>query len=101
MTTVAINQPKSLVFSELVIPLGLGGLQPVALRFRQRLAGAVDIKRQHRERRAIGACLAARTALRRALERCRDLLRVSQFEDAVVQIERVAFPGHALRPALW
>jgi len=34
--------------------LGLGALQSVALRFRQRLAGAVDIKGQHRERGAIG-----------------------------------------------
>src|SRR5216683_6456694 len=34
--------------------LGLGTLQSVALRFRQRLAGAVDIKGQHRERGAIG-----------------------------------------------
>jgi len=39
--------------------LGLGALQSVALHFRQRLAGAVDIKGQHRERGAIGACFAA------------------------------------------
>ena len=50
---------------ELVVPaklplqLALGTLQPLALRLRQGLAGAVDIKRQHRERRAIGAGFAA------------------------------------------
>src|SRR5258707_1460189 len=98
MTAVQNNWPRSLVAAELVPQLGLGALQAVALRFRQRLAGAVDIERQHRERRAIGACLAARTAFGRALERSRDSFWISQREDAVRQIERVAFPGHALRP---
>jgi hypothetical protein len=32
---------------KLVLQFGLGALQPIALRFRQRLAGAVDVKRQH------------------------------------------------------
>ena len=91
------------LFAAMKLPpqFGLGALQSVALRFRQRLAGAVDIKGQHRERRAIGACLAARTSFRRALERCRDFLRVGLFEDAVFQVERVAFLRYSLRPALW
>src|SRR5258707_13128963 len=101
MTAVQNNWPRSLVAAELVPQLGLGALQAVALRFRQGLAGAVDIERQHRERRAIGARLAARTAFRRALERSRDFLRAGQLEDALLQIERVALPRHALRPALW
>jgi hypothetical protein len=42
---------------KLVLQRGLGALQAVALGFRQRLAGAVDIECQHRERGAIGAAL--------------------------------------------
>src|SRR6266404_3326848 len=101
MTAVQNNWPRSLVAAELVPQLGLGALQAVALRFRQGLAGAVDIERQHRERRAIGARPATRTAFRRALERGRDLLWACQLEDALPQIERIALTGHALRPALW
>jgi hypothetical protein len=85
---------------KLPLQLGLGARQPVALGFRQRLAGAVDIKRQHRRRRVKGTGLAARTSFRRALPRRRDFLRVRQFEDAMLQITRVAFPGDALRPSL-
>ena len=51
-------------------------LQPCTLRLRQRLAGAVDIEGQHRQRRAICAGLAARTVLGGTLERCGDLLRL-------------------------
>src|SRR6266478_3772645 len=43
---------------KLVLQLGLGALQAVALGFRQGLAGTVDIECQHRERGAIGARLA-------------------------------------------
>src|SRR5258707_6380323 len=53
---------------ELPLQFALGPLQPVALRLRQALAGTVDIEGQHRERRAIGAGLAARTPFRRALQ---------------------------------
>lgn len=35
------------VAAKLPFQVGLGALQPVTLRFRQRLAGAVDIKHQH------------------------------------------------------
>ena len=101
MTAVQDIGPRLLVAMKLVLQLGLGALQAVALRFRQALAGTVDIKRQHRERGAIGARLATRTAFRRALERRRDLLWTCQLEDALLQIERVALPGDALRPALW
>src|ERR1700722_11318970 len=82
------------------LQLQLRPRQPLALRLRQRLAGAVDVKSQHRERRTIGAGLAARTAFRRALQGGGDPLRVAQGEDALSQIERVAFPRYALRPAL-
>src|SRR5258707_4060726 len=90
-----------LLTMKLVLQRGLGALQAVALGFRQGLAGAVDVECQHRERGAIGASLATRTAFRGALERSRDLLRTCQLEHALLQIERVALPGHALRPALW
>src|SRR5882724_8253256 len=86
---------------KLVLQLGLGALQAVALGFRQGLAGTVDIECQHRERGAIDGRLATRTAFRRALERSRDLPWTCQLEDALLQIERVALAGHALRPALW
>jgi HAMP domain-containing protein len=91
----------ALLTMKLVLQRGLGALQAVALGFRQGLAGAVDIECQHRERGAIGASLATRTAFRGAFERSRDLLRTCQLEHALLQIERVALPGHALRPALW
>src|SRR3984893_10256117 len=99
MTAVPKNS-RSLVLSKLVLQLGLGALQPVALGFRQRLAGAVDIKRQHRQRRAIGAGLAAPTTFRGALQRGRDSLWIPQREDAVLQIERIALARDALRPAI-
>src|SRR4051812_40198985 len=90
---------ESLLLAELMLEFDLRAFQSRALRFRQRLAGAVDIEGQHRQRRAIGAALAARTVLRRTLQRCRDLFRTGQFEDALLEIERVAFLCHALRPA--
>jgi hypothetical protein len=76
-------------------------LQPVAMGFRQRLAGTVDIKHQHRQRRAKGAGLAARTSFRRALERRRDFLRIGQSEDAMLQIQRVAFFGERAATIAW
>ena len=42
---------------KLMLQLDLGPLQPRPLRLWQGLAGAVDVKGQHRERRAIGAAL--------------------------------------------
>ena len=54
---------------ELVLQLHLRPLQSGTLGLRQGLSGAVDIEGQHRQRRAIGAGLAARTMLCRALER--------------------------------
>src|ERR1700722_18993685 len=83
------------------LQLQLRALQPPALRPRQGLAGAVDVEGQHRERRTIGAGLAARTAFRGALQGGGDPLRVAQGEDATFEIERVTLPGHALRPAPW
>src|SRR6185437_2368472 len=43
--------------------------------------------------------LAAGTVLRRTFERSSDFLRVGQGEDAALEVERIAFAGHALRPA--
>jgi hypothetical protein len=37
--------------------------------------------------------------LRRALEGSSDLLRIGQFEDAALEIKRIAFPRDALRLA--
>src|ERR1700682_2503038 len=92
------NVWSSLSF-KLMFQLDLRAFQPRTLRLRQLLAGAVDIKGQHRQRRAIGAGLAARTVLRRTLQRGRDFLRACQLEDPALEIERVAFLRHALRPA--
>ena len=50
------------LFPERSLQFALGPLEPVALRLRQALAGAVDLEGQHRERGAIGADLAALTA---------------------------------------
>src|SRR6185437_10512005 len=72
-------------------------LQPRALGFRQRLAGAVDVEGQHRERGAVGTTLAAGAVLRGALQRSRDLLRIGQREDAALEVERIALFGDALR----
>jgi hypothetical protein len=88
-----VRRDDALVFSKLMLQLGLGALQPVALCFRQGFAGAVDIEGQHRKCRAIGACFAARAMFRRALERCRNSLGVLQRKDALLQVERVALPG--------
>src|ERR1700755_1237209 len=85
---------RNLFLSKLPLQLDLGALQPLALSLRQRLAGTVDIECQHRQRRAVGAGLAARTVFSRALQRGRDLLRAGEFEDALLEIERVAFAGH-------
>ena len=79
--------------------LGLCPLQPLALRLRQGLAGAVDVEGQHRKRRAIGAGLAARTALRRALQRSRDLLRSLSLKTPRFRSSASLSRGHALRPA--
>src|SRR6185437_2327522 len=84
---------------KLVLQLGLGAFESIALGFGQLAAGAVDVESQHRKRRSIGARLAARTALGRTLERRGDLLRIGQAEDPVLQIERVALLGDALRPS--
>src|ERR1700716_601363 len=94
------NPRKSSLPPKLMFQLDLRAFQPRTLRLRQRLAGAVDIKGQHRQRRAIGAGLAARTVLRRTLQRGRDFLRACQLEDPALEIERVAFLRHALRPTL-
>src|SRR6185437_1268517 len=48
----------------------------------------------------IGAGLAPLALFCRSLERCRDLFRVGEREDATFQIERVAFARDPLRPAL-
>src|SRR4051794_23635650 len=82
-----------------MLQFDLRALKPGALCLRQGFAGAVDIEGQHRKRRTIGAAFAARTVLRRTLQRRRNLLRARQFEDALLEIERVAFLCHALRPA--
>ena len=78
--------------SELMLQFHLRALQPRTLRLRQGLAGAVDIEGQHRQRRAIGAGLAARTVLRGSLERRRDLLRARQLEDAASSDRARRFP---------
>src|ERR1700754_1467217 len=86
---------------ELMLQLHLRPFQPRALRFRQGLAGAVDVEGQHRQGGAIGAGPAARAALRRTFEGCRDLSRTCQFENILPEIERIALLRDALRPAFW
>ena len=86
--------------TELVLQFCFCAFQPRTLRLGQGLAGAVDIEGEHRQRRAIGTGLAARTMFGGALERCRDFLGAGQLEHAAFQIERVAFPCHPLRPSL-
>src|SRR6185437_6106458 len=83
-----------------MLQLGLRTLQPVALCLWQGLAGAVDVEGEHRKRGTIGAGLAPLALFCRSLERCRDLFRVGEREDASFQIERIAFARDPLRPAI-
>lgn len=86
--------------TKLMLQFGFCPLQPIPLGFGQGLAGSVNVECQHRKRGAVGAALAARAVLCRALEGSGDLLRIGQFEDAALEIKRTAFPRDALRPAL-
>src|SRR4051794_4744599 len=79
-SSLARHRADRLLPPELPLQLHLRALQPRALGLRQGLAGTVDIKGQHRQRRAIGAGLAARALLCRTFERCGDLLRAGLFE---------------------
>ncbi len=49
---------EKLLPPELPLQLNLGALEPRTLRLRQILSRAIDVKRQHRQRRAVGAALA-------------------------------------------
>src|SRR5690242_16899588 len=80
---------------EFPLQLDLGALQPIAFRLRQIPARAIDIEGQHRHRRAIGARLAARAPLRRALQRGRDLLCAGLLEHAASEVKGVALAGDA------
>jgi hypothetical protein len=87
------------IVAKLMFQFGLRPFQPIALGLGQGFAGAVDVECQHRKRGAVGAAFAARAMLRRALEGSSDLLRIGQFEDAALEIKRIAFPRDALRLA--
>ena len=89
----------ALVSAELPFQFDLGLVQARPLRFGQGLARPIDLECQHRKRRARGACLAARAAFGGALERGRDALRITQREDASLEIESVASLGNTLGPS--
>jgi hypothetical protein len=72
--------------------LVLRRLQHLALRLRQAAAGTIDVKVEHRHRRAERRALAAVAALSGALERARYGARAALGEDAALEIERIARP---------
>jgi len=80
--------------------LVLRRLEHAASPRRQLLAGAVDVERQHRHRRAVRRTLASLAALRRARQRTRDLPWIVLRKHATLQIQRVALPRYPLRPTL-
>src|SRR5262249_55881138 len=65
----------------------------------QALAGTVDVERQHGQRRAKCAGLAAPAFLGRPLQGRCDLLGIPGRENALLEGERVAMFGHMTRPA--
>src|SRR3974390_1774109 len=77
----------------------LGLLQFGLASLRQALAGAVDIKGEHRHRRPVWIALAAAAAVRRTLERGRNRACSAFLEDAVVQSKRIARLGDQPRPS--
>jgi len=83
----------------LLAQLALGALQGLPPGSRQVLAGAIDVKGQHRQRRAVRIGFAPPAAFGRAFQRSRDLFRIAFGEDAAVEIERVALTRHPRRPA--
>src|SRR5215208_1034036 len=78
----------------------LGALEHALLPLGEVLAGAVDVKGQHRHRRLVGRALAPLAGFSRTLQRQRDLVRVAVGEHAFLEIECIAAPGHLARPAL-
>src|SRR5215469_4447943 len=76
--------------TELAAQLGLGGFQYAFLRCRKVLAGAIDVKVQHRHRRLERAGFAAVAVLSRALQRSGDPLGTARLENVLFEIERVA-----------
>src|SRR5204863_10135913 len=66
---------------------------------RELFAGAVDVERQHRHRRAIRLALPSMAPLRRPFERARDGARIGAGEHSAIEIERVARLRDMLRPA--
>jgi hypothetical protein len=76
--------------------LVLGRFQRFALSRRQVAAGAVDVERQHRHRRAVRIGLASMAVFGRTLERACDRHGIVQFEHTRAQVERIAGFGHML-----
>ena len=97
----AMARGSRLLPPELVFQFCLRPLQPVTFGFRQVLAGAVDIKRQHRYRRAVCAGFSARALFCRSLQRRGDLPCTAELEHSALQIERIALLCDAPRPAPW
>src|SRR5438874_5576027 len=95
----ASNQMRSIA-AEGLAQFVLGALEHALLPLREVLAGAIEVEGQHRHCRAVRRTLAPAAGFRRALQRQRNLMRVVMREDAMLQIERVATPGDAGRPAL-
>src|SRR5262249_48844821 len=78
--------------------LALGRLQASALGPRQLAAGAIDVEREHRHRRAVRARFAPAASLGRALQGSRDGSWASG-KNLALEIERVALARDTLRPA--
>src|SRR4029453_4031764 len=90
---------RASIFAELFAQLVLRAHQGALARRRQVLARAVDVEREHGERRAERIRLAPPAALGRSLQRCRDRLGIAPAQHALVEREGVAGLGHGLPPA--
>src|SRR6185437_7898877 len=76
----------------------LGLIQETAALGRQSGAAPIEVKREHRHRRAVGFRLAPLAGFGGALEREGDLARAALGEYTGLQVKRVAVARHAARP---
>jgi len=89
-----------LISSEKFSQLVFGARECALSAFGQILAGAIDVKIQHRHRRLIRLCLPTFAPLRRAFQRERDFSRAPGFENAGFQVERIAPFRNSCGPTL-
>jgi hypothetical protein len=99
IAVVGMHENTRLLAAKLLSQFHLGALQGSAPDRGQVFAGTIDVKRQHRQCRAIGVGFSAAAPLRRPLQRCGNFPGIPTGKHAAAEVESVAFTGHVRRPA--